>query len=212
MAELYLWQEAAVALCEYACGWEHGRDKLDTVYLQVTERRDGPGPAQRKAYSSCGDLAWWMLYRLGLRKPWMNRAATGTYNIGMNVADLTGSPITRSAMATVVPEPGDICEVWNLPSTSDAHVLVVLGPGPTKDQLRTANYGAGGMSAATSPGAAIRNSRWTPPPSPIIGTRKLQRIIKLADAIPLLTEKPDLTGARLSGEVIDALDAHWAPE
>lgn len=205
--DVSLWQMAAVALCEHACGYAEGRNKTDPVYIEVTEHRDGPRPIDRKSYSSCGDLAWWLLFRLGLRKPWMNRAANGTYNIGMNVADLTGSPVTRHAMAGYSPDPGDIVEVWNLPSTSDAHVTVILGPGPTADQIRTANYGAGGMSEGISPGAVIRNSRWTPPASPIIGTRRVQRFIKLRDVVPLLTEPPDLTGAKLTGEVIDALQA-----
>lgn len=210
-APLAVWQQAAVALCEHACGLEsHGRDKLDPVYIEVTEHRDGPGAAQRKAYSSCGDLAWWLYYRLGLRTPWMNRAANKTYQIGRNVSDLASSPVTKSTMAGYVPESGDVCEIWNLRSTADAHVTVILGAGSTATRVRTANYGAGGMSPSTSPGAKISDSLWTPPPSAIIGNRRVQRVIKLADIIPLLTDQPDLTGANLPGEVIDALSAKWA--
>ena len=43
---LDVWRAAAVALCEYACGYEAGRSKDDPVYREVTEGRDGPGGLQ----------------------------------------------------------------------------------------------------------------------------------------------------------------------
>lgn len=209
--ELEPWRMAAVALCEYACGYEHGRDKGEPVYIEVTEHRDGPTGREREHYSSCGDLAWWLLFRLGLRLHWMNRAANGSYDIGMNVADLTGCPVAEHGPfgPDYSPQPGDILEIWSSPTTSDAHVCVVLAA--AKDGiLRTANYGAGGMNASLHPGANIANSpyervgdHW------VIGKarRRLQRVIPLASIVPLLTELPDLTGAKLTGEVIDAVHA-----
>lgn len=209
--ELYPWQACAVALCEHACGYEHGRDKGESVYIEVTEHRDGPGLKQREGYSSCGDLAWWLLYRLGLRKPWMNRAANSTYNIGMNVADLTGCPVVESGpfSSDYSPQPGDILEIWNSPTTRDAHVCVVLAP--AKDGiLRTANYGAGGMNASLHPGANIADSAYVRSGDHwLIGKqkRRLQRVIPLAAMVPLFTALPDLTGAKLPGEIIDAVKA-----
>lgn len=211
--DLSLWRTAAVALCEYACGYAQGRDKDDPVYLEVVEHRDVP--PDRAHYSSCGDQAWWLLYRLGLRKPWMNRKANGTYAPGMNVADLTGCPvhIVGPTAPNYAPLPGDILEIWSAADTHDAHVCISLGltdPG----HLRTANYGAGGMNAAASPGANIAQSPYLHTPNGwLIGTskRRLQRVIPLANVVPLLTVAPDLTGARVAGEVIDALQATWAP-
>lgn len=213
-AELYLWQQAAVALCEYACGWEKGRAKDEAPYIEVTERRDGPGPRQRADYSSCGDQAWWLLYRLGLRRPWMNRAANGTYNIGMNVADLTGCPIHVSGPfgADFAPQPGDILEIWNSSTTRDAHVCIVLAT-PLDGHLRTANYGAGGMSPSLAPGSNIAQSPFARAGDGwLVGNsrRKIQRVIPLSAVVPLLTEQADLTGARVSGELIDALGAKWS--
>lgn len=215
LPELAPWQAAAVALCEYACGYEHGRDKTHPVYIEVTEHRDGPGPQQRAGYSSCGDQAWWLLYRLGLRKPWMNRAANGTYNIGMNVADLTGCPVCQHGPfgADYSPQPGDILEIWNSPTTGDAHVCIVLAANDA-GILRTANFGAGGMNAAVSPGCNIAESAYVRVGDHwVVGKqkRRLQRVIPLAAMIPLFSVPPDLTGARVTDDLIRALGATWAP-
>ena len=221
MTDLYVpfpdlapWQAAAVALCEYACGYAHGRDKDDPVYIEVTEHRDGPGPKQRAGYSSCGDQAWWLLYRLGLRKPWMNRAANHTYNNGMNVADLTGCPghVSGPFAADYSPQPGDILEIWSAADTHDAHVCIVLAA--AKDGiLRTANYGAGGMNPNPRPGCNISDSPYVRLGSDwLVGRqkRKLQRVIPLAAMIPLFSAPPDLTGARVTDDLIRALGATWS--
>ncbi len=207
-AELYLWQDAAVALCEYACGFDRGRSKDDPVYLQVVEHRDVP--PMRATYSSCGDLAWWLLYRLGLREPWMNRAANNTYNVGMNVADLSGCPPHIVPELAYVPERGDILEIWNNPSGSDAHVCVVVSE-PHDGKITLANYGAGGMSVSAWPGAVIRDSDWRASTAGhYVGTRRLQRAVQLSRVVPLLTAQTDLTGAEVTDELIDALGAKWS--
>ena len=207
-AELYVWQDAAVALCEYACGFEQGRGKDDPVYLEVVEHRDVP--PNRAHYSSCGDLPWWLLYRLGLRTPWMNRAANGTYNGGMNISDLAACPAHINPPHDFEPTPGDILEIWNSPQGFDAHACVVLAP-PHAGKVTLANYGAGGMNAAAWPGARVSDSDWRPNTGgPFVGHRKLLRVIQLERVIPFLTEQPDLTGARVSGELIDALGAKWS--
>ena len=206
--ELYLWQDAAVALCEYACGWEAGRGKDNPVYTAVTEGRDAP--PNRAHYSSCGDLAHWLLERLGVREHWVNRASLGHYTVGANVWDLASCPVAIKPSSVFIPVPGDILEIWNSAGGQDAHVCVCLAP-PHDGKITLANYGAGGMNAANWPGAVIHDSSWrSSTAGNYIGTRKLQRVVQLAQIVPMCLAQPDLTGARVSGELIDALSARWA--
>jgi len=210
VTELQPWADAAVALCEYACGYEHGRSKDDPVYQDVCEGRDAG--MMRAHYSSCGDLGHWLAERLGVRESWVNRHSLGHYHVGMNVAELgLGCPISHDAPTGpewVGPEAGDICEIWNGTVGQDAHVLVALGHGSDGNHLRTANYGAGGMNASAIMGAKISDSTFSHHPDGwYVGTRRLRRIIKLADLVRAATAPPDLTGAKLTGETIDAVKA-----
>ncbi len=214
MPDLFLWRDAAVALCEYACGYEVGRSKDDPVYQDVCEHRDAG--AARAHYSSCGDLGHWLAERLGVRDGWVNRASLGHYRVGMNVVNLGfGCPLSCEAPTGpewAGPEAGDICEIWNLPMGTDAHVFVALGPGADAQHIRTANYGAGGMSAAALPGSKISNSEFTHHSNGWrIGSRKVHRILRLADLVAAVTAPPDLTGARVTGELADALGAVYDP-
>ena len=209
MPDLYLWQDAAVALVEYACGIP-GRTKDDPVYAAVTEHRDVP--PNRAHYSSCGDLAHWLLERLGLDEPWVNRASLGHYHVGANVYSLAGCPIHQlPGGPDWKPLSGDILEIWSQPTGTDAHVCVHLGPGSSDGHVRLGNYGAGGMSAAASPGSNISDTAltfhaglWT------LGHRTVQRIIPLAAAVLLAEKPPNLTGASVTDELIGALGATWA--
>src|SRR3954463_2525699 len=117
---LDVWRAAAVALVEYACGFETGRSKDDLVYKEVTEGRDGPGPEQRKRYSSCGDLAHWLYTRLGIREKWINRTddnAFGPFKPGANVVSLWGNACPFDQVPpndpAWMPEPGDVVLIWN---------------------------------------------------------------------------------------------------
>jgi hypothetical protein len=209
--DISLWQMAAVALVEYACGTTpHGRDKDDPVYQAVVEGRDVA--PNRARYSSCGDLAHWLLDRLGLDEPWLNRRSLGHYHVGANVSDLAGCPIHISSpfLTDWAPEPGDILEIWSTPTGVDAHVCVYLGPGSTGGKARIGNYGAGGMSAAAWPGSNISDTAlaWSQG-GWILGHRKVQRQIRLADAVALAKKPADLTGAQVTGELLDALLAKW---
>lgn len=211
--DVSIWTMAAVALCEHACGYQAGRTKLDPVYVEVTEGRDGPTPAARAHYSSCGDLAHWLLERLGVRASWVNRKSLGHYTIGMNIGSLYGCPIAHVPNAP--PAPGDICEIWNATDSHDAHVCIVLGPGSDDKHLRIANYGAGGMSSATAPGCNISDS---PLARDAYGwhigknARKLQRVIRLVDVVPLITARPVLTGAPVADDLVEALRAIYVGE
>lgn len=215
--DISLWQMAAVALCEFACGYEHGRGKDEPAYREVTEGRDVG--MMRAHYSSCGDQGHWLLQRLGLAERWLNRSSLNQYGVGLNIARLgLGCPISHVAPTSADwagPQPGDICLIWNSASGSDAHCFVCLGPGSDAGHIRTANYGAGGMSSAAFPGANIANSPFVHREDGwyvgLAHPRKLQRTIKLGDAIALRKHQPNLTGAKLTGEVIDALGARWDP-
>ena len=207
MPELYLWADAAVALCEYACGYDAGRGKDDPVYAAVTEGRDVP--PNRARYSSCGDLAHWLLERLGVREHWVNRASLGHYTVGANVSDLAGCPVHVVPGSAFLPQPGDILEIWNASGGQDAHVCVCLAE-PHDGKITLANYGAGGMSAQAWPGANVHDSAWSAMTSGhYVGTRRVQRVVPLASIVTVITAQPDLTGARVTGELIDALGAKW---
>lgn len=210
-APLHVWQRAAVALDEYACGGAVGRSKDDAVYVEVTEGRDGPGPDQRKRYSSCADRAHWKLWRLGVREPWVNRAVNGGWRIGQNISLLCWQPETPIWHVPFIvpgptwqPEPGDELIIWN--TGTDAHSLSALGA-LENGKLRTANYGAGGMSAAAWPGARISSAplrliaqKW------YYGPKIVQRVIPLSAIVELVKAPVDMTGASMTGEDLDALD------
>lgn len=133
----------AVDLLEYACNSTHGRPEGDPVYDAVTEGRD-PGPG----YSSCADLAHWLLYRLGVRCWWVNRSEHKGFAWGMGPSRLAGNCPTR-----IVPpglrakfEPGDILLVWNIErgekATQDLHVACMVED--RGDSVTTIDYGQPG--------------------------------------------------------------------
>ena len=165
----------ASALCEYACNGDVGRpEKGDAVYDAVTEGRDFGAK-----YSSCGDLAHWMLFTLGVRQPFLNRSSIGKgWKQGANVSRLAWCAYARTPTASDRFEPGDILVIWNSPKGTDAHVCVVLEDCREDDvsDIRTANYGA--------PGGAIRDSKVSYAKSktgrfPVLGTRRIQRWVPL---------------------------------
>ena len=211
--DLGAWRIAAVALASHACGGKAGRSKDDPVYDAWTEGRDHG--AARRSYSSCGDLGHGLLEALGVRAPWLNRKSLGQYRVGMNLSLFNYSAPARYAWfrnprATLahnwLPEPGDILIIANSPTGADGHCLVVLDsslPG----EVTTANYGAGGMSAASYPGAKIAHPAlrfdgrsW------LVGSRVVRTHVSLADVLPG-SARPRLDGVELLGEVLDAIGA-----
>ena len=213
MADLGAWRLAAVAYASYACGGKAGRSKDDPVYDAVTEGRDRG--AARRSYSSCGDLGHAMLEALGVRAPWLNRKSLGQYRVGMNLSLFNYSAPARYAWFRSphvalaydwAPEPGDILIVANSPTGVDGHCLVVLDTS-LSGEVATANYGAGGMSAAASPGAKIAHPAlrfdgrsW------LVGSRVVRTHVSLADVWPGAAA-PRLDGVELAGEVLDAIGA-----
>lgn len=191
----------------------NGRDKLDPVYREVTENRDGPGPAQRKTYSSCADQPHAILKRLGVEASWVNQGANHVYGAAQMTKLQPGAcPAAQWALPDgSVPPPGSLCLIWT--SGNDAHALVLHGPGSDANHVLTANYGAGGMSEATSPGSNLADSplRLDAQGFLHIGEshRQLHSYITPARLIPYLTGPMDLTGAIVTDDVIEALGARW---
>src|SRR6188768_3209150 len=127
-----------------------GFSKTDPIYVAVTEGRDGPGPEQRVHYSSCADLSHAILQRVGVRLPFLNRRSYLGWKPGVNISNLQrpACPFASAPVAasTFFPPAGSLCLIWS--TGYDAHALTVLGPGSDEHHILTANYGAGGMSAA----------------------------------------------------------------
>jgi hypothetical protein len=161
-------------LLDWACGGERGVDENHPHYVEVTEGRD-VGAMQRK-YSSCADLAHWLLFRLGVRAPWINRAEHRGWKVGANVSMLA-TTASNSVRRTPVPgarfEAGDVLIVWNDTQGRDAHVMVVYDHRPDLARLVVAEYG--------QPGGHVRKRLLTANGGLLyIGTRKVQRWLPLA--------------------------------
>ncbi len=144
------WRESHVkSLLDFACNGREGRNEDDPVYFQVTEGRDVG--ASRKDYSSCGDLAHWLFYRLGCRQPWINRDEHLGWRSQDNVMSLSGfSPrvnAPNSVRLTPVPEAkfvmGDVLLIWN-DGKNNAHVMVVHDYDPVTRKLVSGEYGQPG--------------------------------------------------------------------
>jgi hypothetical protein len=225
MEPLEAYRIVAVALDEWACGYDKGRPKTDPVYQQIVEKRDVPSTYAH--YSSCADRAHWRLWRLGCRLPFVNREERSPlphdWHIGLNIAMLhdvsKGSPVLTGGNKVAappgvdwVPSPGDEMIIWN--TGNDAHSLSVLDW--DGKLARTSNYGAGGMSPSATPGAKIVEA-----PLSFDGKvwkygrttlKTVQRVIRLEDVIPTLTvmanlEGPDYTDV-YTGEVRDLVESY----
>jgi hypothetical protein len=157
----------ATEFVEYACGkLTGGRSENDPVYQAVTEGRDR-GRLQ-KTYSSCGDLAHWLLFRMGCRSRFINRKEHLGWKVGANVSALAFSSLAEAATETAVYHAGDILIIWDKPTATDAHVLVVLEHAGEK--LISGEYG--------QPGGAVREHDLKRPGW--IGKRKMQRALRLS--------------------------------
>lgn len=191
----------ATELVVYACGkWSGGRSESDPVYREVTENRD-VGAAQA-SYSSCGDLAHWLLYRLGCRSRFINRKEHQGWAHGMNVSRLAFCNAAEDASPDDLYEAGDILVIWSKPDTTDAHVMVALSHRQIEPGLWLLTSGEYGQ-----PGGAIREHVVRQPL--VVGKRTIHRVLRLhralaaAESQRLLTE-PDYTMLpRAQGYVIE---------
>lgn len=160
------YRDRAKALCALATGASVGVTAESAIYIQVTERR-----GEYKGYSSCADLAHWMLFNLGVRLPLINREEHHGWTSGVNVSRLAYSFLAVDSCPGETYYPGDILIVWSRPDTSDAHVLVVSEHWDC--ELRTAEYGL--------PGGRLCYHR-LPDATPMgwsIGTRRIRRVLRL---------------------------------
>lgn len=194
----------AVELVLHAVNDEHGRDELDAVYKRVTENRDGPTPLQRAKYSSCADLAHWMLRCLGVRADWLNRdddADAQRWRSGVNLNWLCPKPIGKCPIARARlacnPEPGDVFVENNV---YGGHVFVAVSYDAAADALTTAEYGQPGGKRKVRAGfkAAFNKHPYSH--------------IRLADVLGsgACQVPPDVgpLGDRLTGEMLDYLEGY----
>lgn len=190
-------REMAEKLIRFAClNAAPGRLFDDPVYKAVVEGRqeetatyirkwEATPAAQRKGprpfYSSCGDLAHWLLFRLGVRFPWINRDEHDGWNFqgaDNNVTTITCRPIGSNKIARPVGSnmrffAGDILVVGTA-SPGTTHVSCVIEHVPEMDLLVTGDYG--------QPHGAIRDT-----PVDIVGG-KLRRGKRMIDSVLVLDE------------------------
>lgn len=141
--ELHSRRKIAVAWLEHWCGWPPGEEirKTDPRYIDCTEGRDRT-PAQQRRYSSCADLAHGMLFRVGVRLSWLNRAEHREFVYGPNVSRLVKHAAEWDGRQL---EGGDVLVIANhWPSGKDAHVVCIVDE-DVDGWLATAQYGASGM-------------------------------------------------------------------
>lgn len=191
------------SLIEWACGPPKGRNENDPVYQQITEGRD-VGQAQ-KSYSSCGDLAHWMLYRLGVRSDYVNRNENGGWKDQKNISNLAFSPAASTPTSSTSYNPGDIIIVWNESNGSDSHAIVVTGQ--TGSTIQTGEYGQPG-------GAEKEHKIQIKDGKPYIGKRQIQKVIPLEKVIELAQQSGQLSDITLPGDLSttiggDSKTASW---
>lgn len=180
MVDLEMYRRLARRYLQIATGEGKGITELSAVYKAVTERRD-PGPL----YSSCGDLAGFVWYRLGVRLPCINRQEFQGWKVGQNITKLWKGP-WHAPEPNEQPSAGDVWVIWQKPTGTDAHVIVCDSMVGTT--LHSYEYGQ----------AAVAKERWKPSsiegrtkettllgghPWVWPGGRRLQRVLRLADVL-----------------------------
>lgn len=157
-------RELACRLARYGVGGARGRSVGDPVHEEITEGRRRQYEVALKAgqewarrmqsngggYHSCGDLAHWVLYRLGAREPLTNRTADEGQTPWMparNITNITANKAYRKARGSEKPKPGDILFV-----RGPEHLAVLLEWGD--GLVVTADYG--------QPYGALRERKATP--------------------------------------------------
>lgn len=163
----------------------------DPVYNAVTEGRHARAIKGKQFYSSCGDLAHWLLYRLGLRFPWINRdELDGWHYSGQPGQPRWDNNVTtlcckaKSGVNTLARVPfhddfhlvcGDILVV-NTHDPITTHVSAVYEHRPEDHVIVSADYG--------QPGGAIRERSYAVVNGRIkIGSRWLDSVLPIMDLI-----------------------------
>jgi len=183
MADLIEYQKKAASWLEWACGPKHAVAETDPRYQQVTEGRDKP----TKGYSSCGDLAHWLYFRLGFRLPWVNRAEHLGWRLRRNVSALCWPPApARDHAPDDKFEAGDVFILWGRHDTRDAHVVCAVDHIPEQRVLLTAEYG--------QPGGALKNHLYRVDAHGhiVLGTRTIHRVVPLEAVLAQARQTSDL--------------------
>ncbi len=167
----------------------------DPIYQAVVEGRDKP----TKGYSSCGDLAHWLLYKLGVRTPWVNRDEHLGWRVGKNISKLCWPPAPvriTDPIERLQLEAGDIIVIWSRDDTTDAHVQCVLEHEAGSHILCVAEYGQRRSLSPNEIGGHVRN--YTYGEGFRIGTRSLKRVLQLKDVLAQAEASGDLVEPDLS--------------
>lgn len=190
MATLESRRRMAKKWCEFAVNGHQGRLLSDPVYQHIVERRD-----QGPYYSSCGDLGHWILWTLGCREGWVNRADNkGGWRRGKNISLLAFNKYARTNIDPTELETGDVCIIWSRPDTTDAHVFVF--DRFSEGEVYSWDFGQGPMSSDR-----WKNQEHLEAKRRVRKLNKIQKVVSLAD-IPY-TEEPYIP----SGEAFDAMES-----
>jgi hypothetical protein len=186
-------------LLDWACaGGQY--DEFHPNYVSVTEGRDR-GQGNVGDISSCGELAHWLLYRLGARQDWINRREHRGWIRGVNVSALCYSAPNR-VRKTPVPsrafEVGDIIVSWADPKTKDAHVMVVYEFELFPLRLIVAEYGAPGGQIAPK-NISVRGDQYILQGR--YGTKPIQRWLPLHLVLTDAAERGELVEVSMPWEV-----------
>lgn len=134
MTELSELRRQALGYLVLAGKDRYGRRYGDPVFEDVTEGRQAP-VGGKYSYSSCADLAHWLLFRLGFRFSWINREEAGGWVSQVNLNRLTASgcggsnPLAVRAETGMTVAPGDVL-VTHVSEASRSHVVLVCSEGP----------------------------------------------------------------------------------
>lgn len=173
-------REVARDWCNFAVADEAGRVANDPAYRRITEGRDR-GPS----YSSCGDLAHWLLFVLGCREPWINRVEHNGWRGGLNINLLAAppvgvNPIAESNLDPTTLETGDVALIWKRSDATDAHALIVDHI-DAAGLLHSWDYGQGPLDPAAWAGGQRVEGRKR---RRLVSSIKIRSVIRLSD-VPL---------------------------
>lgn len=166
---IHEYRKRAVAWLEYAC---QGNPGLDSPrHLEIKEGR------RVKGYSSCGDLAHWLWFRLGVRLPWLNREEHLGWTPGVNVSRIVAHSSRYESAEPL--HGGDVIVIANVwPAGYDAHVVCIVDQ-PSLSTICTAESGLPGNGLQT---------RALPMARRIRTVARLSDVLEAAEAAGLLYE------------------------
>lgn len=173
-------RERARGFLVMATHGETGRRKYDPIFEAVTEGR------QRESYSGCGDLAHWLLYRLGFRFDWVNRKEHQGWRVGYNVSLLSTGAVgglnryAKRPERGMLVDSGDVLVVYARQCTK-THVAVVMAPGELDDgsKLETAEYGQFDATYGRASGRSFHRSVSANATSLLLGSAPVDSILSL---------------------------------